>query len=150
MVSIEGCRKESIAQPLMATGQYSNDTAFHRFLLTCNFWTRVSEARGMALFSEGWKTAARVRLLHTLIRRRLLRSGKWDAGHLGMSINQVGLMATPVLGSLGMGEHMKLLGFAVSRDDIEAMMHFWGYVGKIMGLQEGLWPRNIEEGLQTL
>ena len=150
VVSIEGYRKESIAQPLMATGQYSDDTAFDRFLLTCNFWTEVSHPGGMKLFSEGWKTAVRVRLLHTLIRRRVLQSENWDEAHLGMPINQAGLLATPMLGSLGMGYHMKLLGYAVSREEIEAMMHHWGYVARIMGLEDGLWPGSIEDGLQTL
>lgn len=117
----------------MLTGQYSDKTAFTRYLLTCNFWMQVSEKGGMRVFAEGWKVAIRVRLLHTLIRQAVLGSGKFDIDKLGMPINQVGLLGAPVPSAAGMGYFMRILGYKVSDVEIDDMLHLWRYIAYLMG-----------------
>lgn len=150
IASIDGYRLESIGKTLMSTGQYADDTAFKRFLLTCNFWTEISEPEGMRNFSAGWKTALRVRLLHTLIRRAVMSSPNWNAEELGMPINQVGLLGAPLISSVMIGYLLKMLGYRPTDRDIDGMMHLWRYVSHIMGLEPGLFPETREEGLQLI
>ena len=149
--SIDGYRVRNIARTLMSTGQYSDDTAFKRFLLTSNFWTQISEPGGMRLHAEGWKTASRVRLLHTLIRRAVFGSDRWDAAELGMPINQVGLLAAPVISSTMMGKFPKILGFRTTDEETETMMHLWRYVAHVMGYVDmPAFPETVEEGLNIV
>ena len=150
IASIDGYRLESIGKTLMSTGQYADDTAFKRFLLTCNFWAEISEKEGMQVFGTGWKTALRVRLLHTLIRRAVVSNPKWDADELGMPINQVGLLAAPIISSVMLGYLLKMLGYRPTDRDIDGLMHLWRYVSHIMGLEAGYFPETREEGLQLI
>jgi hypothetical protein len=148
--SIDSYRNENIAKTLMSTGQYADDTAFKRFVLTSNFWTKVSEPGGMRSFAPGWKVAIQVRLLHTLIRRAVLGSKNWDSEKLGMPINQVGLLGAPLISSVMMGQHLKMLGYRPTDSDIEAMMHLWRYVAHVMGRDVSDFPTTANEGLQVL
>lgn len=150
-ISIDGYRSPNISRTLMSTGQYSDQTAFKRFLLTCNFWLQVSEEGGMRLHGEGWKVALRIRLLHTLIRRAVYGSDRWDEKELGMPISQLGLLAAPMLGSPGMGLFTRALGYRTTDAEIEDMNHFWRYVTYIMGYQEICkFPETIEDSVKAL
>ncbi|RVU85622.1 DUF2236 domain-containing protein [Leucothrix sargassi] len=148
IATLDSYRSRSIARTLMSTGQYSDETAFKRFLLTCNFWSDVSDAGGMRTFQDGWKTALRVRLLHTLIRRAVFASDRWDKEALGMPINQLGLMGAPVIGSLVMGMASRKLGWKLTDEEVEAVLHLWRYVSHIMGYDNSVvpYPNTIEEG----
>ncbi|MGR8024824.1 oxygenase MpaB family protein [Burkholderia cenocepacia] len=146
--SLDTYRFESIARTLMSTGQYSDGTAFGRFLLTCNFWMEVSEPGGMNLFALGWQLAVRVRLLHSLIRRSVIASGKWDAEKLGMPINQVGLHGAPIVSSIMLGQFTKILGYRPTNAEIEDMTHLWRYIAYIMGATAEFLPKSVHEGIQ--
>jgi len=148
--TLDSYRFDSIALPLMSTGQYTDDTAFNRFLLTCNFWTEVSEPGGMRLFAPGWQVAVRVRLLHTLIRRSVIASGKWDVEKLGMPINQVGLHGAPLVSSIMLGQYLKLLGFRPKDQEIADVTHLWRYIAYIMGCTTEFFPDSVDEGIQVL
>ncbi|ASJ72921.1 oxygenase MpaB family protein [Granulosicoccus antarcticus] len=148
IATLDGYRSRNIARTLMSTGQYSDETAFKRFLLTCNFWTEVSETGGMRTFGDGWKVALRVRLLHTLIRRAVFSSERWEPDVFGMPINQLGLLGAPVISSLVMGVSSRKLGWKLSDEEIEGIMHLWRYVSHVMGYDNSVvpFPETIEEG----
>lgn len=151
IATLDGYRVRNISRTLMSTGQYSDDTAYKRFLLTCNFWTEISEVGGMKKFGEGWKTALRVRLLHTLIRRAVFSSEKWDPEEFGMPINQAGLLAAPIISALVLGKASRMLGRKVTDEEIEAMMHLWRYVSHVMGYSYDIpFPTTIKEGQKIL
>jgi hypothetical protein len=58
-------------------------------------------------------------------------------------------MIIPLLdGSLATGFALKLTGHRTTLAEIDAMMHFWRYVGHIMGVQPRHFPENITEGIQ--
>lgn len=150
-VSIDGYRSPPISRTLMSTGQYSDDTTFKRFLLTCNFWLQVSEIGGMRVHQEGWKTALRIRLLHTLIRRAVYGSDRWEEKELGMPISQLGLMAAPMLGSPAMGLYTRALGYRTTDAEIEDMNHFWRYVTFVMGYEDRIeFPETIEDCVKAI
>ncbi|QDW40562.1 DUF2236 domain-containing protein [Bradyrhizobium sp. KBS0727] len=148
--TIDSYRVETIARVLMSTGQYSDETAFKRFVLTCNFWLQISEPGGMRPYAEGWKVSLRVRLLHTLIRRAVFANKRWDAEHLGTPINQLGMMAAPLMSSLMLGKFTHLIGFRTTDTEIEAMMHLWRYIAYIMGYSSPHFPTTVDEALQTV
>jgi len=45
------------------------------------------------------------------------------------------------------GYGLRALGYRTSREEIEAMMHFWRYVGHLMGVQPRWYPANVDEAL---
>ncbi|TKC88053.1 DUF2236 domain-containing protein [Trinickia terrae] len=148
--TLDTYRFDSIAKTLMSTGQYTDDTAFNRFLLTCNFWMEVSEPGGMRLFAPGWQVAVRVRLLHTLIRRAVIASGKWDVEKLGMPINQAGLHGAPIVSSIMLSQYLKILGYRPTDQEISDVTHLWRYIAYIMGCTTEFFPDSVEEGIQVL
>lgn len=150
VASFDSYRWESISGPLMSTGQYSDDTAFNRFLLTCNFWMEVSEPGGMRQYAPGWQVAVRVRMLHTLIRRAVIGSGRWDVERAGMPINQVGLHGAPVVSSIMLGQYLKLLGYRPKDQEIADVTHLWRYIAYLMGCTTEFFPDSVEDGIQVL
>jgi hypothetical protein len=50
-------------------------------------------------------------------------------------------------GSFAPGYGLRLLGYRTSREEIEAMMHFWRYVGHLMGVQPRWYPESVEDAL---
>ncbi|WP_339541735.1 MULTISPECIES: oxygenase MpaB family protein [unclassified Pseudomonas] len=149
--SLDMYRVLSIARTLMSTGQYADDTAYKRFLLTCNFWTQISEPNGMKIFNEGWKVTLRVRLLHTLIRRAVFGSPRWEHEQFGMPINQSGMLTAPLISSVMMCKSLQILGYKVTDEEVEDVIHLWQYVAYIMGYQqENVFPSDIKGAVQAM
>jgi hypothetical protein len=150
-ISVDGYRQKAIGRTLMSTGQFSDETSFKRFLLTCNFWMQVSEAGGMRRHEEGWKTALRVRLLHTLIRRAVYGSDRWEEENFGMPINQQGLLGTAMAGSAFMGILTRFLGYRTTDQEIADMTHMWRYVSYIMGHEgQPAMPETPQDAARTM
>ncbi|MEM7689040.1 MAG: oxygenase MpaB family protein [Pseudomonadota bacterium] len=150
VATIPGYLNESIALTLMSTGQYADDTAFKRFLLTCNFWMETSDKGGMRPGAPGWKVAMQVRMLHSLIRRTVLKRPRWEAERLGMPISSTIMLGAPMISSYLLGQQMKILGYAASDDDIAAMMHLWRYIAYVMGVDDRHFPKSHSEAAQLL
>lgn len=149
--SLDMYRVLSIARTLMSTGQYADDTTYKRYLLTCNFWTEISEPHGMRPFNEGWKVALRVRLLHTLIRRAVFGSPRWEPEKFGMPINQSGMLTAPLISSVMMCKSMQILGYKLTDEEVEDVIHLWQYVAHVMGYQrENVFPSNIPGAVQAM
>lgn len=146
-ITLEGYRESSVAKPLAFTGAYTGESAQRRFLETASFWIDVSEPRGLEPGGAGRATALRVRLMHVFVRRRLLAHPRWDLEAWGVPISQSDALLTLMGGSFVPGYGLKLLGYRTSREEIEAMMHFWRYVGHLMGVQPRWYPANVDEAL---
>jgi hypothetical protein len=43
---------------------------------------------------------------------------------------------------------MHLMGYRTSIREIEAMMHYWRYIGHLLGVQPRWYPETVKEGLQ--
>merc|ERR1711871_23432 len=96
---------------------------------------------------EGWEAVIRVRLLHALVRRRLLSScslhgddqnqnRSWDKELNGIPINQEDLSATLLSFSYNVLFGLRTLGYYVSDDDAADYCHFWRVIGFYMGVAE--------------
>ncbi|MCA9676496.1 MAG: DUF2236 domain-containing protein, partial [Myxococcales bacterium] len=147
-ITLEAYAESSVAKPLALTGAYAGSSTRHRFLETAAFWIAVSEPGGLDAGAPGRAAALRVRLMHVFVRRRLLAHPEWDAAAWGVPINQGDALLTLMGGSFAPGLALRAMGYRPSRADIEAMMHFWRYVGHLMGVRPSWYPTSLREAAQ--
>jgi hypothetical protein len=124
-----------IVQPLSMTGMYAGDAALNRFMETARFWIDVSDPGGTIPGAPGRATAMRVRVMHVFLRQRITRHPQWNLAAWGKLINQAEATITLLSGGFGAGLGMHKLGYRSTTADTEALMHFWRYVGHLMGVQ---------------
>lgn len=80
------------ALPMALTGTLSNETAAHRVRETAHFFACTVLPGALDRFGEGFKAAAMVRLMHSMVRVNVLGSGRWDPAVFGVPIPQVDQM----------------------------------------------------------
>jgi hypothetical protein len=146
-ITLEGYRENSVAKPLAMTGAYTGESANRRFLETAAFWVDVAQPDALAPGGRGRATALRVRLMHVFVRRRLLAHPRWELDAWGVPISQGDALLTLMGGSFAPGYGLKLLGYRTSEEEIDAMMHFWRYVGHLMGVQPRWYPESIADAV---
>jgi hypothetical protein len=115
---------------------------------TARFWIDVSEPGGLDPGGAGRATAMRVRIMHVFLRRRLLAHPDWDLAAWGVPISQSDALITLMSSSLTPGLAMHLMGYRTQVREIEAMMHYWRYIGHLLGVQPRWYPETVKEGLQ--
>jgi len=147
-ITLEGYSESSVAKPLVLTGAYAGDSTRRRFLETAAFWIAVSEPGGLAPFAPGRASALRVRIMHVFVRKRLLAHPEWNLEKWGVPISQGDALLTLMGGSFVPGIAMQAMGYRPSTRDIEAMMHFWRYVGHLMGVRPRCYPASMKEAAQ--
>jgi hypothetical protein len=140
--------ESSIVKPLAFTGAYAGESALRRFMETSRFWIDVSEPGALMPGGDGRGTAMRVRVLHALVRRRLMNHGDWDLDSWGVPISQSDALVTLIASSLTPGFGLRLMGYRTSLAEIGAMMHFWRYIGHLMGVQPRWYPADVKEAIQ--
>jgi hypothetical protein len=140
--------ESSIARPLGMTGRYAGDAALNRFMETARFWIDTTDPGGLRPGSPGRATAMRVRVMHVFIRQKIMEHPEWDLDAWGKPINQSDALITLLAGGYAAGVAMHLLGYRSTAADIVAMMHFWRYVGHLMGVQPRWYPTNLAEATQ--
>ncbi|WP_417215406.1 oxygenase MpaB family protein [Alcanivorax sp.] len=126
------------AKPLVFTGQLDR-MANRRLVETGKFWMDVTTPGGMERDQEGFKSAVRVRLMHSQVRAMLLQSDKWNMAW-GHPLNQWDSMATILEFSVIFLTGLRSLGFIFSKKEREAVVHLWRYVGYLMGVEERILP----------
>jgi hypothetical protein len=146
--TLVGYTENSIAKPLSLTGAYTGDTAIRRHMQTARFWIDISDPGGLGRGGRGRATAMRVRAMHAVVRRKVLVHSEWDETAWGVPICQSDALLTLIAGSLGPGFGLRLMGYRTSIAEIEAMMHFWRYIGHLMGVRPRWYPANVREAIQ--
>jgi hypothetical protein len=149
-VTLEAYQENSVAKPLAFTGAYNGESANRRFLETAAYWIDVGAPGALRPGGIGIKTALRVMLMHVFVRKQMHNHPKWDLDARGVPISQGDAILTLMGGSVAPGMALKSMGYRASREEIEAMMHFWQYVGHIMGVQPRWYPETMEDGLRLL
>jgi len=147
-ITLEGYSENSVAKPLALTGAYTGATTRRRFLETAAFWIAVSEPGGLRPGAPGRGSALRVRVMHVFVRRKLLAHPAWDLAAWGVPISQADALLTLMGGSFAPGLGLYALGYLSSRDEIESMMHFWRYVGHLMGVRPRWYPASLADAAQ--
>ncbi|MDF2698205.1 MAG: hypothetical protein K0S65_6588, partial [Labilithrix sp.] len=139
-ITLAGYSESSVAKPLALTGGYVGGSARRRFLETASFWIEVSEPKGLERGAPGWVTTLHVRLGHAFVRRRLLGHPAWNRKAWGVPINQADALFTLMGGSIAPGLALRAMGFRTSGEDIRALLHFWRWVGHIVGVKPRWYP----------
>jgi hypothetical protein len=137
-----------IVRPLSMTGKYAGDAALNRFMETARFWIDVSDPGGTRPGAPGRATAMRVRIMHVFLRQRITRHPEWDLAAWGKPISQAEATITLLSSGYGTGVGMHLHGYRSTTADTEALMHFWRYVGHLMGVQPRWYPADLREARQ--
>ena len=82
----------------------------------------------------GFCSVLKVRMLHSHVRLRLLRSPKYDTAKYGVPINQEDLLATLGAFSVACVWSMEQMGIYIAKDDKEAYIAAWKYIGYYIGI----------------
>lgn len=80
------------ALPMAMTGTLSGAQAAKRAFETSSFFAMTVMPGALDRYREGFKAAAKVRLMHSMVRFHLLRSDAWDTSVYGIPIPQVDQM----------------------------------------------------------
>lgn len=148
--TLEMYSENSITKPLSLAGGYAGDKAHHRQLETVRFWLDVSADGGLEPGAPGRATAMRVRIMHVFIRRKLVEHPEWDLDAWGVPISIGDATLTLMGGSVVPGLALWSMGHQTTIREIEATLHFWRYVGHLLGVQPDWYPRDFRESVQLM
>jgi len=84
----------------------------------------------------------KVRLLHAIIRHHLMKH-QWDKAKYDIPINQEDMAGTILTFSVGALKGLDLLNIKLSPIEKTAIVHYWAVVGKLIGVDEKLLPKNF-------
>ena len=127
------------ALPMALTGALSNDTAARRVNETATFFTTTLLPGSLERHGEGFKAAAMVRLMHSMVRfNALKRSDRWDVGVYGIPIPQVDQMPAGLIPIFLMSYKIVARGRKVFTPEERARVELARYRCFLLGLPEDL------------
>ncbi len=144
-----GYQASAINQTLLQTGALQ-DGAQRRVAHTTAWWMDVTEVGGLRPGAAGFEMTLRVRLMHAMVRQRLLRGETWSTAQWGLPVNQLDMQATYLAFSVVHLVALQTTGMWLSRDQREAVMHLWRLIGWVMGVEDELLCLSEAHGRQTL
>jgi hypothetical protein len=86
------------ALPMTMTGTLSDAKSARRVFETASFFTATAMPGALQRFGRGFKAAAKVRLMHSMVRYNIMRTGHWDVATYGIPIPQVDQMPAGLIG----------------------------------------------------
>jgi len=86
------------ALPMTMTGTLSDEKSARRVFETASFFTATAMPGALCRYGSGFKAAAKVRLMHSMVRYNIMRTGKWDVATYGIPIPQVDQMPAGLIG----------------------------------------------------
>ncbi len=135
------------ARVIDATHALTKNTR-QRIFETAQFLFDAIDEKALDPGQRGVRTIQKVRLMHAAVRHYIRTSPdvKWDEAELGAPINQEDLVGTLMTFSIVVLEGLEKLGVDVTPAEGEAWLHYWKVVGHLLGLEEGLMPRDVPDG----
>lgn len=127
------------ALPMALTGTLSNTTAGKRVNETATFFTVTTLPGALEPRGEGFKAAAMVRLMHSMVRFNVLRGMKgWDKSVYGIPIPQVDQMPAGLIDVFLLAYRMMDEGRTEFTPEERARVEFSRYRCYLLGLPEDL------------
>lgn len=140
---VGGAVFQKMALVTAMTGMLSG-SATQRLTETTAMVTRMAFPGAIAPGGKSHEVLARVRLLHSAIRRFLVDSGRYSHPS-EVPVNQQDLAITlGLFGYLNLRSLMQL-GIRLERDEIDSFILLWRYAGHVLGIDEKLLPASVEE-----
>jgi hypothetical protein len=131
------------ALPMALTGTLGNETAARRVNETASFFTTTLLPGAMERRGAGFKAAAMVRLMHSMVRFNALRRvGGWDAKVYGVPIPQVDQMPAGLIPIFLISYKLLRKGRTTFTPDERAKVELARYRCFLLGLPEDLLADN--------
>jgi hypothetical protein len=126
------------ALPMTMTGTLSDEAAAKRVFETASFFTATTMPGALDRHGKGFEAAAKVRLMHSMVRFHLLRSGDWDVATYGIPIPQVDQMPAGLIGVFLMSAQVLRKGRTEFTEAERAQVELSRYRCFLLGLPEEL------------
>lgn len=126
------------ALPMALTGTLSNKTAARRIKETATFFGTSVLPGALARFRPGFKAAAMVRLMHSMVRFNVLSGGKWDQKVYGIPIPQVDQMPAGLISDFLISSKVLREGRSDFTPEERAQIELSRYRCFLLGLPEDL------------
>ncbi|NML95790.1 oxygenase MpaB family protein [Novosphingobium olei] len=134
------------ALPMALTGTLSNKTAARRIKETATFFGTSVLPGALHRFGAGFKAAAMVRLMHSMVRFNVLSRGRWDQKVYGIPIPQVDQMPAGLISDFLISSKVIKEGREHFTPEERAQIELSRYRCFLLGLPEDLLadtPRGI-------
>jgi hypothetical protein len=145
MALMGGYRFSATTKPLVFTGALERNAA-RRLDETAKYVCDVYSPGGLDRRGAGFASTVRVRVMHALVRHAASRSATWQQDDWGLPINQTDMLGTNLLFSVVYLTGLRAMGMRFTREEADALIHMWRYIGYLMGVQERLLPATEIEG----
>lgn len=116
-----------------------------RIMETAQFLIDTLEEGGLGSHGRGRRSAQKIRLLHATLRHFLRHRADWDM-RLGLPINQEDLAGTMCSFSVLIPRGLAKLGVALPTQDRDDFFHIWCVIGYLLGVDQRLMPRDVDDG----
>jgi hypothetical protein len=131
-------------KPLVFSGRLA-EQAPRRLNETARFVQATITPRAMRPHGEGWQITLKVRLIHSHVRRMILKSGRWDAAEWGAPVNQHDQVGTSLLFSIIVLQGLRELGMRIPIEEAQSYIDLWRWSGWLMGIDPELLPATEAE-----
>jgi hypothetical protein len=132
---------EYAALPMALTGTLSDHAAARRVKETANFFAVTTLPGALERFGPGFKAAAMVRLMHSMVRFNIARRPHmWDRARFGFPIPQVDQMPAGLINIFLLSYRLIAEGRTSFTADERAIVEFARYRCRLLGLPEALLP----------
>lgn len=126
------------ALPMAMTGTLSHATAARRIKETASFFGTSTLPGALTRFGAGFKAAAMVRLMHSMVRFNLLSRGQWDQAVYGIPIPQVDQMPAGLIADFFLAAKVLEQGHRSFNAAERAQVELSRYRCFLLGLPEDL------------
>lgn len=133
------------ALPMALTGTLSSDGAARRVRETSTFFSGSVLPGALQRNGEGFKAAAMVRLMHSMVRFNAMRKGRWDVSVYGIPIPQVDQMIAGLMSATTLAVAAVKAGRKEFTPAERARVEFNRYRCHLLGLPEVLLKTSPED-----
>lgn len=138
------------ALPMTMTGTLSDEAAAKRVFETASFFTASTLPGALDRFGKGFQAAAKVRLMHSMVRFHLLNSGQWDVATYGIPIPQVDQMPAGLIGVFMLSARLLAKGQTEFSREQQATVELARYRCFLLGLPQELLGETPQEIVDLL
>jgi hypothetical protein len=137
------------ALPMALTGTLSSEGAARRVRETATFFSTSVLPGALKRNGEGFKAAAMVRLMHSMVRFNAMRKGRWDVSVYGIPIPQVDQMPAGLISATNLAIAAVRAGRKEFTYEERARVEFNRYRCHLLGLPKAL-LKTTPEDIATL
>lgn len=150
--SLATAGSHSISNAVGMTGRFQRNVA-NRSIESLSFYSQTGCKDGLRRFGPGFKAAVNVRLMHAMVRAKMVKTKEgelFDYERYGNPMNQVDTaFGIPFFG-LQIGLCERVFGHPVSQQDLEGLRMQWTYIGYLMGVRDDIVPRSADQNFFLL